>query len=115
MNNRKEILLNILNMNGDLYNNINLLNEFEWDSGESIATLKTNNIINILEKYIQGVFKEDIIEQWANAIEGRDDIDIEEINEEIISDILFELANPILTNKLDINRANKIIIELNRS
>jgi len=54
----------------------------------------------------------DDIEVWANSIEGRDDVDFDENNEELVGEILHELANPLLTYMLDEDRAKQLVEKL---
>jgi hypothetical protein len=44
-------------------------------------------------------------EQWANAVEGRDDIGFEQGYEELLRTFVFEVANPVLAEPITENYA----------
>jgi hypothetical protein len=91
-----------------------LLNSFSWDSKGTLVTLKKDHIINILKRYLSNQLSSSDIEDWANAIEGREDIEYERDFEEIIEEAIYELANPFLTSSLSRNLAQKWIDKLTR-
>ena len=99
-------------MDGELDSLIKSLNNFDWDSDKGLITLNPSDIITILEKYINKEISSELIDKWANAIENREDIDFEPSYEDSIDSIIFELANPLLTEELSINRAKILINKL---
>jgi len=86
---------------------IEQLKNIPWDSEGEQVILKNEHIIHILQLFITDKFSAEDVECWANLIEGREDIDYEQFNE-----IIYELANPILTFKLTKARANSILKSL---
>jgi hypothetical protein len=85
------------------------LSLYEWDCIEPIIVLHLGDIISALRKYIEGGITEVDIENWANTIECREDIEYEEIHKDIISELIHELANPTLTTRLTVPRAKHLI------
>jgi hypothetical protein len=77
------------------------LENVEWDSEKRLAMLRASDLKSVLERYASGELSHHDIESWANLIEGREDIEVEEG----IRDALFELANPELTEPLSKTRA----------
>ncbi|MDR3492676.1 MAG: hypothetical protein P4M12_11665 [Gammaproteobacteria bacterium] len=86
------------------------LEEYGWDSPCDLVTLKRENLLNILNLYIEGKLKDTEVEDWANAIESREDIGAENGSKELIEESIYELANPYLTENLTSTRA-KILRE----
>lgn len=111
MSDRKALLVKLIKMNEPINDGfLKELESFGWDSEEELVILKKMDILNILSKYLNNGLEEAEIENWANHIESRDDIGFEENSKILIKNILFELANPLLTVKLSKERA-KILIE----
>lgn len=81
------------------------LRSFPWDSDAPLVTLAGRDLIRILDGYLQGDLSAGEIEDWADAVEGRDDIGYEPGREETLRQAVFELANPLLTVPLSADRA----------
>ena len=79
----------------------------DWDSDEPLAELKASHIRHVLARYFQAELSAAQIEEWANAIECREDIGYESSSPE--GDIIFELANPDMTAQLNPARAEQIL------
>lgn len=108
---RNELLNKLLNMNSSV-RTLTELNKIGWDSDEELVNLTRQHILNVLRNYQEGKIDETEVEDWANAIEGREDIGREKSYEELINQILYELANPYLTEKLTQERAKSLIIKV---
>ena len=104
---RKTLLRKLLNFDGKLEAVSYELKKYDWDS-EELVSLQAYHIVDILKNYLAKVITEKDVEDWADSIEGREDI---EINPEFI-EILHELANPYLCGNLTVNRAAKILQQL---
>ena len=76
-----------------------------WDSDREIVTLTRSDALAILSRFIRGEVKADEVGEWANAIEGREDIGYEPGSEATLSDLVFELANPEISTELTAERA----------
>lgn len=72
-----------------------ILAEFEWDSEQELVQLESRHVILVLKRYVAGEILSEEVEAWANLIEGRDDVDYEEVKE-----VLHILANPVITYEL---------------
>lgn len=74
-----------------------------------MGILTRDHITAVLEKHLQHQMSAIEVEDWANAIEGRDDIayDSDEIAEMIDS-----LANPLLSTPLSEDQAKQWLEEL---
>lgn len=76
------------------------LRAFGWDSDEELVVLTRADAIGVLRRFQAGGFSAEDVEQWADAIEGRDDIGFEPHAQSLLGELLFELANPALTEPL---------------
>lgn len=85
------------------------LQTFPWDSETELVSLKANDLAGVLQRFLRGELTSAEVERWSNLIEGRDDIGFEERRIEAVRDVLFELANPLLTMKLTRDRAYQLL------
>ena len=109
MKDRVSVLNSLLKLDRSIKSIKKDLSEFEWDS-DILVTLQTVHIRSIIERYLSGQIDESTVEAWANIIECRDDIEIpKEINDPV-EEIIYELANPYLTQNLTYEGA-KILLQ----
>ncbi len=73
---------------------------FGWDSDDELVVLRRADVLGIVERYLCGDVTAMAVVEWANAIEGRDDIGYEPGREDLLRDLVFELANPDMTRQL---------------
>ena len=81
----------------------------DWDYEEDDVDLTKKHLVIALQRYIRGELSDSDIESWANQIEGREDVQFEAGSEQEIENVLYELANPALTQPLDHARAKMFI------
>ena len=110
-NNRIDLLKDLIMLNRPLDNIIDELKHYPWDSDE-LVIFSGNHLRLVLERYISGELSDKEVENWANALECRDDIGISNSKYDLIKDIIYELSNPILTQPLSINRAKDIVFDI---
>ena len=106
MRSRREILLDIILLNGELPKLLEEISTFEWDVDEPIVTLTRDNLYKVLHKLKNNEFETNLIEDWANALESRDDLTFEN---ETVKEVIIELANPILNEPLDPRRLTELM------
>ncbi|MCK4945423.1 MAG: hypothetical protein KAS59_04090 [Alphaproteobacteria bacterium] len=70
------------------------------------------NIISVLERYLHSELTAENVEDWANAVEIRDDIEFGIKNEETVLDAVYILANPVLEGSLPPEMARSLIERL---
>lgn len=104
---RQKVITDIIRFKGNIDFLEGELNSFPWDwsNTHSLYTIKSEDILRALKLIDDGLINHDTIEKWANIIEGREDIDYEN---EVIQELIIELANPLLFGDLSGER----IIEL---
>ena len=100
MRSRKDILVDLISLKGNVNELKNELSEFSWDVEQPVLIISTNNVAVILKRTIakEITFKE--IEDWAEAIECRDDLGFEN---DRLQGIIFELANSAINTQISID------------
>ncbi len=106
---RKTALEELIDLKIPLNIAIHQIGMFEWDSEEELVLMGRRHIVKILQDFIQGKLSKKEILSWANAVEGRDDIGIDVEVNDIVSDAIFTLANPEISEDLTKETALKII------
>lgn len=100
---RKTALENLIQFKLPIEQTISDLTEFSWDSEIELVSLDSGKIKNALQLFMQGSISATQVEVWANAIECREDVKVEL---SLVNDALHELANPLLSHPLSVERAN---------
>lgn len=88
------------------------LREFSWDYEGDEEIITCAQLSNVLSRYFRNELSDADVEAWANLVENREDVRFQQSHERQIRDVVFELANPTLTQRLDKNRASILISEL---
>ena len=101
---RKELVERLVRFDAPLAPTLSALQEFGWDCDEPLVTLDASAVRSILQRYLSGRLAAADVESWADAIEGRDDVDYS-----IFRDIIHELANPSLTRALTPATAQELL------
>lgn len=116
--NRVESLQSLLKLDQPLSQILPFLNAFGWDSDREFVDLKRQHIITMLRRYLSGELSESCVEDWANAMEGREDVGYENGFEDLLSEVIYKLANPLLTHSLSKdfakNQLEQLISESNK-
>ncbi len=105
--NKSEILKSLIKFNQNIDLIADNLSKFDWDS-EPQFFLTTEDIYNVLKRHLEGSVSIEDIEKWANLIEMRDDIVLEEGREELLKEIIFYLANSEINYNLTKNFIEKL-------
>jgi hypothetical protein len=105
----------LANLDQPLSTILPILKTFPWDSNQTIITLKKEHLIHILNQYLNHSLSAIDLENWANAIECREDIIYETEDENFINDIIFDLANPILNAPISPELVKQYITQLSNS
>ena len=71
---------------------------FDWD-GPPLVTLRREHLIAVLSRWQRGELTEEDVEDWANLVELRDDLD-HDPTDPIVAEAVFDLANPVLQGPL---------------
>ena len=82
----------------------------DWDYEGTGVGLQRQHLRTMLHRFLENLITSVDIEAWANLIEGREDVYFCGDGEERIEEVLHELANPLLTQPLDRNRARELLV-----
>lgn len=112
VNNRILILDSLINFSESLDLLFIKLRNFSWDYTGQPVILKTEHLIDVINRCISGELSITDVGTRANLIECREDISYEESNSEKIDRTIFMLANPALEGELSIEKLKNTIHEL---
>jgi hypothetical protein len=87
------------------------LSRFPWDS-KALVELTPEHVVSTLERYLTRELSADDVENWANAVESRDDIEYQKANAQSLRSAIHDLANPALTEPFNATTATKLLHRL---
>jgi hypothetical protein len=108
MTTKKELLTMLIDAPSDLRVIAAALGKFAWDSDVTLVTLTREHMQRVLQRYHSGEISSSQLESWANAIEGREDIGFEPGCENLLNEIIYQLANPLLTEAINVNTVSRL-------
>ncbi len=73
---------------------------FDWDSDQELVVVTSTDATAQLERFLRGEVDAASVEEWAEAIEGREDIGYEAQSKDVLTGLVFELANPDISGAL---------------
>jgi len=73
---------------------------FPWDS-EPLVELHRDHVTAVLRRVVSGEWTASDAAQWAELLEGRDDIGFAPEDEALLKTIIFEISNPDLYGPTD--------------
>lgn len=111
---RQSLLLQLIHAESPPHELTDRLRSFGWDSEVELVVLTRADAISALRRFVGGELTSEDVEQWADAIEGRDDVGLDPQAESLIQDLLFELANPAITRALTPTLASEWIDRLSQ-
>ena len=112
INKRLGTLKNLVSFSKPLDELSSGLSEFSWDYDGEPLVVTSSQIAEVLKRYISGEIDAGEVEQWANMLECREDIEFEESNEEQLENIIYSLANPELEGEINIDLCNQFLKDL---
>ena len=100
MTDRLEAVNALLTLSESLDSVVRQLSQFEWDYESSPVILHSSHVIAALERFLSGELTAYEIEDWANLVECREDIEYAGMNQTLLEEAVFSLANPTLEGQL---------------
>lgn len=88
---------------------------FGWDSEHELVVMTRKDAESILGRYIDDELTQVDVAKWADAIEAREDIAFEASAKSLLGALVFELANPEISPRLTIERAEDWVRRLRSS
>lgn len=83
------------------------LAQLPWDSAE-LVQIGREQVAAILDRYLRHDLRPDQVVDWANRIEGRDDIGFVPHDAELLKDVIFMLANPDINGVISQDLARRV-------
>jgi len=93
----KEVLLNLISFSIDLSRLKKQLALVDWDQTEELVTLNFFHVKNVIERFLSGGISVKELEDWANLLECREDLNFEN---EYVEGVIYRLANPVLEGEI---------------
>ena len=109
MRSRFDVVNDLLSFRGQIGSIKKALSKFDWDLSEPLVTLNKEHIMSCLARVLNNEISLADLEEWANILELRDDIDF---SDEILKQIVFELANPALSGDYSYAEIKEIYTKL---
>ena len=103
---RRDLVLQLIELREPINTTMSEFRSVPWDSEEPLIELQPHHVEAVLNRHIQGLLSDEDVEEWANALEGRDDV---AVTNDATKDVLHILANPILEGRLSRQRAAELI------
>ena len=69
-------------------------------SGSSVQ-IDRANVRHAIEAFLKGEISADLLERWAEAVHGADDVALEPADKAFLSEALFELSTPELFGSME--------------
>jgi len=107
-------LRDLVEMRIPVVESIEALSRFDWDSDDELVILVSGDALRVLNGYLSGTLSREEVEQWADALEVRDDVGREPEFEEELGELLFQLATPDVAGELVPDLAKEWIEKLRR-
>lgn len=112
MNERKKALEALLTLAMPLEQAKRRLAAFSWDAETEVAFVSLSHVAGLLTQFLSGRVSRPEVEDWANAVEGRDDLGFEPMHEPLVRELMHELANPLITQPLTRDRAMELLARI---
>ena len=109
MRNRTDVLNDLVSLNKELPFLKDELSQYSWDTEEPYLVITKTQLIEVVKKCLDQKITIQDLENWADLIECRDDLDFE--NEEL-QEIVFEFASPEINGEITKERLQEIIKDL---
>jgi len=73
---------------------------WDWLDDEPLLIITREHLLSIIDRYLAGEISSAQLQQWAENLECREDVDFEETNKDIIDSVFFRLALPEINGVL---------------
>lgn len=111
MRTREKILQDLISFTEDITKLQLELSHYPWDVENSIVVVTNSGVYNVLSNFKTNNLSMNKLEDWANAIESRDDVEFES---EKLKEIINQIANPALYGQLSHAQLKKFMQMLER-
>ena len=84
------------------------LSHFPFDSDEELVCIQREDVVSIIDRFVAGNLTAEQVTDWADQVEVRDDLGVEDNHREILRDAIFRLANPNLRDPITLEAVRAI-------
>ncbi len=110
MESRESVLKALLSFTRPIPDIARDLSAYGWDASSPLVVLDAVHISSTLKRFMAGELSSAQVDDWANCIECRDDIEYDPSS--AVGLALYELANPVLTCPLTRQSAAALVATL---
>ena len=109
MRSREKVLEDLSLCVGELPKLLDELRTYNWDIERPLVQLSAKSLGHVLKKVLDNEITNENLEDWANAVECREDL---AFDNEKTKQIIIELANPSLYEPLSVERITYLIADI---
>ena len=109
---RFDVLRNLVAFNKPLSVLADSLSKFDWDYEGQPLIVMASQVREVLTRFLAGEYSAQELEDWANLIECREDLEFEEKKHEEIANVIYCLANPVLEGEITADSCKALIASL---
>lgn len=111
MDRREELLRRLVSFERPLAPIARELRGHGWDADCEIVRVSAADVVSAIRELMSGAARSEELEEWANALEGREDLACSEA----VKRVIFELANPVLEGAITAERTSALLVTLGES
>jgi hypothetical protein len=101
MHRRAEILQELARFETPTEPLLRELGSFGWDwTGAPLLVLTKADILRVIDRFLAGQISAAQLQEWAETLEVREDVAFEERDAELLDDIFFRIATPMINEPL---------------
>ncbi|MEV4805607.1 hypothetical protein AB0K18_36890 [Nonomuraea sp. NPDC049421] len=78
MSGRRRLLADLVELRRPVDEVVGALRSFPWDVERPLVRVRAEDVVRLLRAYLAGAVTADTVTAWADALEIRDDVDIDE-------------------------------------
>ncbi|MGD9696372.1 MAG: hypothetical protein AB7V42_12025 [Thermoleophilia bacterium] len=112
MDKREKALQDLIELRKPVEVAVDALTRFDWDSPDVLFVVRRDDALRVIDRYLSGALTAADAFRWADALEGREDVDIELLKPNAVEELIFVLANPLLTEPWSPDVAGRLRQEL---
>ena len=109
---RFDVLRDLVTFNGSVDTLSSNLSKFDWDYEGQAFVVTVSQVRNVLERFLAGEYSAGEMEEWANLIECREDLEFEEQHHDEIENAIYCLANPVLQREITVDSCKELLTTL---
>lgn len=106
------ILKNLVTLSKPINELSDDLSRLDWDYEGKPFVITSSHIRSILGRFLEGKINEKEIEDWANLLECREDIEYKKENQVQLEEIIYTLANPIIEGNITFELCENMYLRL---